>query len=101
MRALVASKLLLIVASLAVWSHAATAQNAVRAPVQAEGGLGTTASSPQSKPGRNSQTSTAQFRSVCLTDRGLTCPVSSNVPILPDSLCHCGSLPGATLSPAN
>jgi hypothetical protein len=100
MKALVSTKLLFVIASFAVWSNPATAQNVVGLRVQAGNGLGPTVSQLPGKRGRKSQQVSGQFRSVCLTDFGPTCDVTSGRPILPGAICHCGPNIGATLSPS-
>jgi hypothetical protein len=95
MKPLVAVKVLLVFGSFAAWSNPATAQNA-----GIQTGKGGSASSPGSRPGRSSQQLSGKFQSVCVTERGSRCNVISGVPILPDSICHCGSTVGATLSPS-
>jgi hypothetical protein len=92
MKTLAAVKLLSIVACCAIWSGVATAQNSPGTKVQA--GTGTA----RHKLARNTPQSAGQFHSVCITDRGITCAVSRSAPVLPDSICHCGSLVGSTLS---
>jgi hypothetical protein len=96
MKPLVAMKVLLVFGSFAAWSNPAVAQNA---GLQTGKGIGS-ASSPGSKPGRSPQQVSGKFQSVCITERGLRCNVISGVPILPDSICHCGPSVGATLSPS-
>jgi hypothetical protein len=87
MKPLVAVKMLLVVGSFAAWSNPATAQNI--AGVKTGNALALASPSPR-KLRRNSQQSSGQFHSICVTDRGLTCAVTSTVPILPDTICHCG-----------
>jgi hypothetical protein len=96
MKPLVAVKVLLVFGLFPAWSNPATAQNA---GTQTGQGIGS-ASSPGSKPGRSSQQLLGKFQSVCITQRGVTCNVISGIPILPDSICHCGPNVGATLSPS-
>jgi hypothetical protein len=96
MKPLVAVKVLLVFGSFAAWSNPATAQNA---GTQTGKGIGS-ASSPGTKPARGSQQLSGRFQSVCVTERGLRCNVISGVPIIPDSICHCGATVGATLSPS-
>ena len=91
----VASKFLLAAALFAAWFGPATAQNAGGATGN---GIGLGSSAPSSKASRVSQRPSGQHRSVCLTDRGIVCTVTSSTLILPDAMCHCGSFPGATLS---
>jgi len=91
-----ASKFLLVVALFSAWFGSATAQNAGGATGN---GIGLGPTPPPSKATRTAQRSSpGQFRSVCITYRGIICDVSSRTTILPDMMCHCGSLPGATLS---
>ena len=101
MKPLVAAKLILLIASLAAWSipSPATAQSIVGARVPT--GNGTRPQSPPSgKPGRSSPRSPGQFHTVCITQRGPTCDVTSSIPILPDNICHCGPNIGATFGPS-
>jgi hypothetical protein len=93
MKPLVAMKVLLVFGSLAASSYPATAQTA---GTQTGKGIG----SASSKPARGSQQLSGKFQSVCVTERGLRCNVISGVPIIPDSICHCGQTVGATLSPS-
>jgi len=96
MRALVAAKFLLVIASIAAWSDPVTAQNIVGDRGQTGNGIVGQPSPPPGKPGRNSPRSPGQFHGLCITDRGLTCDVTSKTTILPDTICHCGPYPGAT-----
>jgi hypothetical protein len=97
MKARVAATLPLVLtsAAFAVWSHPAMAENIVEGRAQTSNRL-----APSHKLARNSKQSPGLFQSVCITDRGLTCNVTSRIPILPDSICHCGPNIGATLSPS-
>ena len=99
MKVLVSAKLLLVIASFAAWSNPATAQNVVGLRVQTGNGLGPPASQLPGKLSRKSQQLSGQFQSVCLTDFGPTCDVTSGRPILPGAICHCGPNIGTTLSP--
>lgn len=91
MKALVAAKLLLF----AAWSDSALAQNAGNSQ---QGVL--SYEQPAAKPGRNArQAASGQFQSVCLTQRGPICQVSSSRPILPDATCQCAGLTGFTRTP--
>jgi hypothetical protein len=93
MKALVPAKLLLVFILFAAWSDAALAQNASRRAVtQADNGLGL----PSASLSRSRQAS-GQYQTICHTDRGTSCSVSSNLPILQDAICHCGPNPGATI----
>ncbi len=94
MKALVIAKLLLGFVLIAAWSDAAPAQNAGNSQ---QGVLGY--EQPSTKPGRNARQAAGQYQSVCLTQRGPICPVSSSRPILPDATCHCGGLVGFTRTP--
>jgi hypothetical protein len=95
MKALVIAKLLLGFALFAAWSGSAPAQNAGNAQ---QGVLGY--EQPAAKPGRNArQAASGQYQSVCLTQRGPICQVSSSRPILPDALCHCAGIVGFTRTP--
>jgi hypothetical protein len=95
MKPLVAVKVLLVVGSFAAWSNPATAQNLAGVKT---GNAVARVSSPARRLHRDSPQSSGQFHSVCVTDRGATCGVTSTVPILPDTICHCGPNVGSTPS---
>ncbi len=94
MKTLAAAKLVIIMATFAVYSNTAMAQNSSSTRVQ----TGSATASQSGKSARNQPRPAGQFHSVCITDRGITCGVTRSSEVLPDSICHCGSLVGSTLS---